>query len=64
MPTMNILVYLPAFIYLQLYIEPLQTREIYIITIYYFSTKNNQRPLLSNVKHEYSKLSNIQKINY
>ena len=38
--------------------------EIYIITIYYFSTKNNQRPLLSNVKYEYSKLSNIQKINY
>ena len=36
-------------------------REIYIITIYYFSTQNNQRPLLSNVQHEYSKLSNIQK---
>ena len=36
----------------------------YIITIYYFSSKNNQRPLLSNVKHEYNKLSNIQKINY
>ena len=60
---MNNLVYQRLF-HLQLYIEPLQIREIYIITIYYFSTKNNHQPLLSNVKHEYSKLSNIQKINY
>ena len=39
-------------------------REICIITIYYFSTQNNQRTLISNVQHEYSKLSYIQKINY
>ena len=66
---MNLLVYQRLF-HLKLYYELLQiidnrdNREIYIITIYYFSTKNNQRPLLSNVQHEYSKLSNIQELNY
>ena len=61
---MNLLVYQNLF-HLKLYYA--HYREIYIITIYYFSPKiisDFKVNLLSNVQHEYSKLLNIQKINY
>ena len=72
---MNLLVYtlvLHKLVYqrlfhMKLYYEQLNTIEKYTllqytyIKIVLFFNQNNQRPLISNVQHENSKLSNIQK---